>query len=124
VKTYSDEEMEYSIAKMLIVGVTVSALFVLLGGVLFLRASDAVPDYSHFTAQSISSHGFAGIVRGALRLHGSSLIDLGILLLVATPILRVIYCVVGFARQRDRLYVVISASVLVILMFSLFQGLL
>jgi uncharacterized membrane protein len=35
---------------------------------------------------------------------------------------RVAFCVVGFARQQDRLYIVISSSVLVILLYSLIQG--
>jgi uncharacterized membrane protein len=63
-----------------------------------------------------------GVLLGVRRLDSRSLIQLGILLLIATPIVRVIYCVVGFARQRDRLYIGISTLVLAILIFSLLRG--
>ncbi len=50
------------------------------------------------------------------------MIQLGILLLIATPVVRVVFCVVGFARQRDRLYVAVRTLVLAILIYSLMSG--
>ena len=64
----------------------------------------------------------AGVLRGAVHLDANSVIQFGLLFLIATPVARVAFCVVGFARQRDRLYIVISSSVLVILIYSLIQG--
>jgi len=49
----------------------------------------------------------------------AALIQLGVLLLVATPVARVVFAVVGFALERDRLYVVVSVAVLAILAASL-----
>jgi uncharacterized membrane protein len=49
-------------------------------------------------------------------------IQLGLLLLVATPIARVALSLIGFFRQGDRKYVVITAIVLGILLFSLVGG--
>jgi uncharacterized membrane protein len=46
---------------------------------------------------------------------------LGILLLIATPVCRVIFGVVGFALLRDKLYTVISLLVLGVLLFSFFS---
>jgi uncharacterized membrane protein len=47
------------------------------------------------------------------------LIQLGLLLLIATPIFRVALSIVGFAIERDHLYVGFTAVVLVILLYSL-----
>jgi uncharacterized membrane protein len=53
---------------------------------------------------------------------GGSIIALGLLVLVATPIARVIFAIIGFARERDLLYTVVSLIVLGILAFSLVHG--
>ena len=54
--------------------------------------------------------------------HGRGLIQLGLLLLIATPIARVVFSVAGFARQRDWLYVAITLIVLTLLGYSLLAG--
>ena len=46
----------------------------------------------------------------------------GLFLLILTPILRVGSSILLFWRQGDRLYVVITASVFLILIISLFLG--
>jgi uncharacterized membrane protein len=120
---FTDKEMEIEIGTMLRVGVTLSAMVVLLGGVLYLRhASGAVLDYAHFHATADPLRSIAGVARGVARLDPESIIQLGILLLVATPIVRVVFCVVGFARQRDAAYVGISIVVFLVLMYSLVAG--
>ena len=48
--------------------------------------------------------------------------ELGILLLVATPICRVIFAVIGFCMERDRLYVAISLVVLAVLLFGMLRA--
>jgi uncharacterized membrane protein len=50
------------------------------------------------------------------------MIQLGIILLIATPVLRVAVSLVGFALERDRVYVAITGLVLAILLYSLFSG--
>ena len=45
--------------------------------------------------------------------------QLGLLLLVATPMARVVAALVGFVRQRDLVYVVVSSLVLATLLYSL-----
>jgi uncharacterized membrane protein len=45
---------------------------------------------------------------------------MGILLLIATPIMRVAYCVYSFAAQKDKIYVVVSSIVLTVLLYSFF----
>jgi uncharacterized membrane protein len=62
------------------------------------------------------------IVQGAIGLRPRSIIQLGLLLLIATPILRVAFSLVGFAIERDRAYVIITSIVLAVLLYSLISG--
>jgi uncharacterized membrane protein len=50
--------------------------------------------------------------------QGRGLIQLGLVLLVFTPIARVVFAIFGFARERDWMYVCISAIVLGVLLFG------
>jgi uncharacterized membrane protein len=122
-KAITDKEMELSIAGMLRFGVSLSAVLVFLGGILYLRHPWLkAPAYEHFVAEREHLRGIAAVLRGALHRDAKSVIELGILLLIATPIVRVAFCIVGFARQKNRLYVFISTSVFAILIYSLIQG--
>jgi uncharacterized membrane protein len=115
--------MDNAIANLLRAGVILSAAFVLLGGVLYLRRPAAAPpDYRQFTGVAAPLRTLSGIVSGASHLDPRSLIQFGILLLIATPIARVVMCVIAFARQRDLFYAAISAAVLAILLFSILHG--
>src|SRR5579859_756925 len=121
--------LERAMGRMLQIGVTVAALVVLAGGILYLQQSGGErlsgtrlggfgPDYRHFQGASPALETVGGILSGAMRMDASSVIGFGILLLIATPICRVIFGVVGFAVLRDRLYTAVSAVVLVILIYS------
>lgn len=119
----TDKQLETSIGMMLRVGVTISAAIVFLGGIIYLRQPlTKAPDYSHFVAERGPLPNLVDVLQGAAHLNSGSIIQVGILLLIATPITRVVFCIAGFARQKDRLYVLISSSVLIILIYSLFQG--
>jgi uncharacterized membrane protein len=120
----TDHELDLSVAAMLRFGVTLAAIVVLIGGVMYLRHPWApTPDYTHFNAGGASRRTITGIVDGALHLRPRSIIQLGLVLLIATPVARVVFCVIGFARQRSRLYVAVSSVVLVILLYSLAKDL-
>lgn len=117
----SDHDLEVAMGHMLRIGVTVAALVVLAGGVLYLwQNHGAVPDYRHFHGAPAEYEHVATVLGGAMRLHSRSLIEFGLLLLIATPIGRVAFGVVGFAKMKDRLYAVVSAIVLAVLLFSFF----
>jgi uncharacterized membrane protein len=93
---------------------------VLIGGALVLRHPHAsIPDYRHFTAAGPSLDTLPGIVDGVRHFSPAAIIQLGLVLLIATPVARVVFCVAGFARQRDKLYVGISMTVLLVLLYSL-----
>jgi uncharacterized membrane protein len=116
-----DQRLEVAMGNMLRIGVTVAALVVLAGGILYLSQSRGpVPGYTHFEGAPAAYEHVSSIVRGAVRLDSGSVIQLGILLLIATPICRVLFGVVGFAVMRDRFYAAVSVVVLAILLFSFF----
>ena len=78
-----------------------------------------VPGYHAFRGEPDPLRTIRGIILEARSLSGPGLIQLGLLLLIATPIARVVFSVFGFARQRDRLYVLITLVVLLLLTYSL-----
>ena len=120
---FTEKEFEGSIARMLRAGVSLSAVIVVIGGILYLlHPSMAMPDFTHFHPSQASLRTIAGIVRGTLHMDAVSIIQLGLLVLVATPVARVAMCIVGFARQRDKIYVGISIGVFAILMYSIIRG--
>jgi uncharacterized membrane protein len=122
-QVFTDKQMDLVIGKLLRSGVIFSGVLVSFGGLLYLQHPlRSARNYTHFLAESTSLQGIAGVLRGAVHLDANSVIQLGLLFLIATPVTRVAFCMAGFARQKDRLYVVISSSVLVILIYSLIQG--
>ena len=113
--------MESLIGNLLRAGVILAASIVLAGGVLFLARHGTAPiDYAVFRPVSQNLSGIGAIVSGAFSLNDSALIQLGLLVLIATPIARVIFSLFMFARQRDVLYVIVTAIVAAILLHSLF----
>ncbi|MGI8772123.1 MAG: DUF1634 domain-containing protein [Acidobacteriaceae bacterium] len=119
-----DNVLDRRIGILLRSGVLISAAVTLLGGVLFLvRHGSVVPQYHIFHGQPKDLRSLTGIITGALHGHALAIIQLGLLLLIATPVARVVFSVIEFALERDYLYVVISGIVLVVLLYSLiFHG--
>lgn len=116
-----DQQLEIAMGRMLRIGVTAAAIIVLTGGVLyFWQFCDSVSNYQHVHSSSPGSRSIAVTVRGIRHLDGRSFISAGLLLLIATPVCRVLFAVVGFALQRDRIYTIVSAVVLIILLMSFF----
>ncbi len=97
-------------------GVILSALVILLG--LFLMAFQQ----DKFAPQKLLEfpHTFGEVWAGLLILRPQAVITLGLLLLIATPVVRVAVSILAFAVERDRHFVVITTLVLLILLFSIF----
>lgn len=116
-----DRRMELVIGRLLQVGVTLASVVVLLGGVLYLRAHAGEPvSYKTFRGESLGRAGT--VLRGAVHGDPAALIQLGVLLLIATPVARVAVMAGAFLLERDRLYLAISLAVLAILLFGLLHG--
>jgi uncharacterized membrane protein len=118
-----DRRVETLMGNVLRIGVLLAAVVVLAGGALYIAQHHAgAVSYRTFVAGTAETRTLTGIAASATRLHGEGLIQLGLLLLIATPIARVVFAVAGFALERDRLYACISLIVLAILIFSLLHA--
>jgi uncharacterized membrane protein len=120
---FRDTDMQLIIGWILRIGVIASMLIVVIGGVFFVyRHGHSIPDYRTFRKVPgfISSPG--GVLEGVINFKGQAIIQLGIMLLIATPVLRVIFSAIGFILERDRLYTFISLLVLLIIILSTISG--
>jgi len=117
----TDQRMDLIMSRLLRTGVLLSAMFVLAGGALYLlRHPTPVTDYHNFQGEPAEFRTVTGILHEVLALRGRGLIQFGLLLLIATPIARVVFSVFAFLSRRDWTYVVVTLIVLAILFYSLF----
>jgi uncharacterized membrane protein len=115
-----DRGFEVMIGNLLRAGVLIAAAVVVLGAVIYLSHYSLQPaNFSAFRGEAAALRTLPAIVRGAAHFHGKSIIQFGLLLLIATPIARVMLSVVGFAVERDYLYVALTLIVLAVLLYSL-----
>jgi uncharacterized membrane protein len=99
---WTDEQFDVVLAHVLRFGVWLSATVVAAGGVTFLAPHGfEPPSYHVFRGEPLPLRSVLGIAAESLDLHGRGLIQFGLLLLIATPIARVVFSIAGFARQRD-----------------------
>ena len=118
-----DEAFEVLLGRVLQAGVVLAAIVVAIGGGIYLgRHGHDVPGYGVFQGEPGDLRSIAGIFSAARRLEGRGVIQLGLLLLIATPIARVALTLVAFALRKDRLYALISALVLALLAYGLLGG--
>lgn len=111
--------MEVVLGNLLRSGVLLSAVVVLAGGCVYLfRHWHEPANYRIFQGEPSDFRTIPGIIRSALNGRGRGLIQLGLLFLIATPVARVALSIVGFAIERDRLYVAFTVIVLAILLYS------
>ena len=120
---WTDQKIEQIIGDLLRVGVLVAAAVALAGGSLYLiQQGGAPPDFTTFTGEPKGLRSLIGILSAAFSLDSRGIIQLGLLILIATPIARVVLSVFAFALLRDRLYVFVTLIVLAVLLFSLSGG--
>ncbi len=119
----TDRRTDEIIGRLLQAGVILAAVFVLAGGVVYLaQHSTPVTNYRVFQGEPAELRTAPGILHEGLALRGRGLIQLGLLILIATPIARVAFSVLAFLYQRDWTYVVVTLVVLGLLFYSLLGG--
>ena len=120
-QSWNDQRIEVIIGTLLRTGVILAAVVVLSGGALYLvRHGHDVANYTAFHGEPANLKSLKPIVRGAIDLRAHAIIQMGLLLLIATPVARVLFSAFAFAIERDYMYVVITLIVLAILLYSLF----
>ncbi|MEO8415329.1 MAG: DUF1634 domain-containing protein [Ginsengibacter sp.] len=117
---FGDKKLEIWMGNMLRYGVLISGLFVLTGAVIYLvQHGSEKPVYQLFSGEPLRFTNLKLIIENAWRGQARSIIQLGLLLLIATPIARIIFSIVGFLMEKDYLYVIITTTVLAIIIASL-----
>ncbi len=117
---WSDWQVEQTIGNLLRLGLLLATAVVLVGAAIYLaRHGSELPDDRVFHGEPADLREIGGILRGAWRLEGRFVIQLGLVLLMATPLARVAFSIVAFAVQRDRLYVGVTIIVLSVLLYSI-----
>ncbi len=118
---WTEEEFDQWIGGVLRGGVIIAAAVAAVGAVVYLaRWGGGHENYRFFHGVPRGLDSVRGVVDGAFHLRSRWVIQLGLLLLIATPISRVALSLLAFGRQRDWLYVGVTALVLGLLLYSLF----
>ena len=115
----AEKKMDEVIGNILRIGVVTAAAIVLLGGIIYLagNAHSAV-GYRTFAAAAYP-HKPADIIAKAASFNGYGIIQLGLLVLIATPIARVLFSAAAFALQKDFVYAAFTLAVFGLLIYSL-----
>ncbi len=119
--------VDIAISRLLRTGVLVSIFVVLTGAVItfahhpsYIRSHSTLGPLTDANAEYPKS--VATVARGAEERRGQSIMMAGLLLLFATPVARVALSIFVFLVERDRLYVVITTLVLLLLLASFAIG--
>ena len=119
----SDQRMDEIMGGLLRTGVVLAAAIVFVGGVLYvMRHRVPATDYRVFRGEPGDLRTISGIFHEALSFSGRGLIQLGLLVLIATPVARVAFSFLAFLYERDWTYVLVTLLVLGLLVYSLFGG--
>ncbi len=115
--------MEIWISYVLRWGVIAAAIVVLIGGAVFLAAGPAARDphslhqlinHDYSNRSSIQSK-----ITGLKHARGLAIVDVGLMLLILTPVVRVAMTFVLFFKLRDWLFTILTAIVLSILLLGI-----
>jgi uncharacterized membrane protein len=120
-------QVEILISRLLRVGVVVSLTVVVLGTIFtfvhhreYLASHAAMSDVTGENARFPQT--VTDVLRGVRAKQGRAIVLLGLLLLIATPVMRVAVSILAFMYERDRIYMLITALVLALLLLSFVLG--
>lgn len=120
----TDYDVEQLIGQVLRYGVLISGSVAIIGGILYLfQMGSGMPHYTKFNGEPARYTSFKGIFEGLKRGSATEIIQFGVVILIATPIIRIIFSLISFMFEKDKLYIIITFIVLSIIMFSMFGGL-
>ncbi|MEY8442935.1 DUF1634 domain-containing protein [Lactococcus ileimucosae] len=109
-------EIELKIGKILRAGVFISSAVIIIGLAMFVFTG-----YSGYSGTTYP-RGLSEIVRGLLEFKPFAWLMTGLFLLILTPVLRVLASIFAFAKEGDRMYVIITMMVLAVLVLAIFLG--
>lgn len=127
---WAERDVELYIGKLLRYGVILSCSITLFGGIIYLfQQHGSIPDYSPtpsgepFPGVTEYLRELSSILPKIMEFDGAAIVQLGVIVLIATPILRVAFSAIGFLIEKDYLYVAITLIVLAIILLNMIFGL-
>ncbi|AZB30417.1 MULTISPECIES: DUF1634 domain-containing protein [Chryseobacterium] len=122
-KDFTDVDLNRSVGNLLRLGVILSVITSLVGFVkLFMEGFQMPRKYKLLdmgtSSEKVWSHFWETLCKG----EGMAIIQLGILMLIFTPLMRIIFALIGYLKEKDYVYVIISSIVLAIMAVSFFTG--
>jgi len=118
---WTDYQIDQVIGRVLQVGVLAAAIVTVIAGVAYLRQHGTeIADYRNFRGVPATLSSLSGILRGVAAGQPAAMVQVGLVLLILTPIARVALTLGAFLMQRDRLYVLLTSIVLAVLVYGLF----
>ncbi|MBW3522730.1 MULTISPECIES: DUF1634 domain-containing protein [unclassified Chryseobacterium] len=122
-KDFTDVDLNRSVGNLLRLGVILSVVTSLIGFIkLFLEGFEMPRKYKLLnmgtSSDKVWSHFWETLCKG----EGMAIIQLGILMLIFTPLMRIIFALIGYLKEKDYVYVIISSIVLAIMAISFFTG--
>jgi len=119
--------MELVISNLLRAGVLLSLVLVAVGTVVsyihhpeYVSSPGELPQI--IQAGASFPHTLQDVFTGVWNLQGRAIVMVGLLLLIATPVMRVAVSVLAFIYQKDRVYTLITFLVLCLLFLSFILG--
>ncbi len=119
----NDTRMEIVMGRLLRTGVMLSAAVVIAGGALYIfQQHNQLADFRHFHGAPFAVRNLAAFLPELAHGNGAAVIELGLVMLILTPIARVAFALVAFLLERDKLYTAVSLFILVVLLYGLLFG--
>jgi uncharacterized membrane protein len=126
IKTADQQQkaLQQLIGRLLQLGVLASSVVMLIGGGMYLVHSGNLHGgpYVFKEGAGTAYTSIGGVINGVFKGDSGAIIQMGVLLLIATPVARIIFSLIGFLREKDRLYVFISLLVLCVIIGSMLSG--
>jgi len=114
-----DKDLEIIMGNLLRFGVLFSAIVVVTGAFIYLQQhSFDKSAYTRFAGEPERLTEYKRIWQTAFQGRGRSIIQLGLLFLIATPIARIVFSIVGFVLEKDMLYAIITCIVLTVVLYG------
>lgn len=122
---WNDKDISLLVGQILRIGVLLASVTLVIGGILYLtvHGTEPIPNYAQFIGETNSNTTLTGIISGVLQMNVPQIIQFGVLILICTPIVRVIGSLLGFVIEKDTMYVIITLIVLAVIAGSIISGL-
>jgi uncharacterized membrane protein len=113
-----DKKLQRQISLLLRIGISASGLLMAVGFIMLFISGDSTSDQSLKSGWSIFRTVMDG-QGGQVFRNPTLYLFSGIIVLMLTPIFRVIFSLIGFAAEKDWRYAIISGIVLVVIAASI-----